>query len=83
MCIEQPIEWRTFSCRNNVSIPDVTDKRTVVKVINNKNGKPGYVLAEHDGRIWFAPECFAILPDQSAEEMQQLEREGIVNLEIV
>lgn len=78
MCIEQPLEWQMFSQREGIAIPDVGDPCTVISTVNNSNGKIGYVLQEYNQNVWFAPECFATLPEQSADEMQEENHETII-----
>lgn len=66
---------------------EIGDEVTAVDE-KRRNGHHYWEFAEFppekgDWPFWWRSECFAILPDQPADEMRELEREGIVNLERV
>lgn len=63
-------------------MPDIGDECTVINDFM-ENGKRYYSLAGYPKEFGYNAVCFAILPDQSADEMQEQEREGIVNIETV
>lgn len=64
--------------------PEVGDIDTVTDKYQSKQSRDFFYHLERFGeRYGYLADYFAILPDQSADEMQEQEREGIVNLEIV
>jgi hypothetical protein len=56
----------------------------ITEVINSKEyfGRQFYDLDGYP-EFWFLAECFATLPDSTADEMQEQSREAIVNIETV
>lgn len=60
--------------------PEIGDECTVIE--SNKRGELIYLtLAEHDYQFEYDSRAFATLPTADAEEIDQQEKEAIVNIE--
>lgn len=62
--------------------PEVGDIDLVTQTVS-RIGRVWYKLARFPQNWCYEVENFAILPDISADEMSEVEKEGIVNLETV
>lgn len=80
MCIDDS-EFKKNGGRN---CPTVGEECTVVEAWIDAfdNDDPVFEFAEYEGCI-FSQRYFAVLPDTTADEMADAEREAIVNLETV
>lgn len=59
------------------TIPQVGDEFTITE-LHRENGKDYYVLTIQGKRAAFDPMNFATLPGLSADEINELEKEGII-----
>jgi hypothetical protein len=68
-----------------VPCPAVGDELTVSKAWIDvfDNNDPVFFFIEYGNRHMFSQRFFATLPDESADIMQEAEREAIINLETV
>jgi hypothetical protein len=73
--------WINEECKS-APRPEVGDICEVVRVVDDKdaNGYQYYVLNEFKG-YRYRTDLFATLPEASADEMQEAQRESIVNIE--
>ena len=80
MCVDDS----EFKRNGNKDVPAVGDICTVtdsyVDVFDNND--PVYEFAEYSNHI-FSQRYFATLPDSTADDMKEVEKEAIVNLETV
>jgi len=61
--------------------PDVLEEDIVTgEFVKPSTGSKYYSLERFGDEVVFHAGCFAILPDESAEDMQAKEKEGIANL---
>jgi hypothetical protein len=68
---------------NNIPCPSFLEVVTISDIDNCPDGRPGYEFMEYGKNNWYSKEYFAPLsePDASADEMQEAEKEAIINLE--
>lgn len=66
-------------------VPKVGDVLNVIDAYIDKfdNNDPVYAFAEYGHNHIFSQRYFAILPEPSADDMAEAEKEAIVNLETV
>lgn len=82
LCINVPEEWKIFCPKYGIGHPDVGDECLVLKVHKNPGfGKNMFVLKGYNPKYGYAAVNFATLPDRDADEMLEVERESIVNIE--
>lgn len=81
ICVKPFNNQRIMDSCKNAPRPEVGDESTVTQTYWDEIAKANYhSLAEFPGYKYKA-DHFAILPNTSAHEMQEQEREAIVNLE--
>lgn len=81
MCVT-PILTTETGCENYPR-PEVGDKDTVIRVRPHWSGATYFTLVRFGDSIGFNTKHFATLPDASADEMAEVEKEAIANLETV
>lgn len=79
MCIEVKPHWPAIAAKYNTTFPEVMDECVVTEIDEDVEGIC-FTLAEHGPDCGFACECFAVLPDESASEIDEQEREGVSGL---
>lgn len=78
LCINE--DWKRSEATKNKLAPHFMEECEVVEVINSSIGK-WYQLEGYDTDTVFAADYFAILTEQSADEMSEEKREAIANIE--
>ncbi len=79
MCIEQPDTWIIIAGLTGNKIPDVGDECTVKNTRRCRCGQHDvYDLEEFPSPLGFQTECFAVMPDVDAYDLNAAEQEAIV-----
>lgn len=82
MCVND--NWITTPGKEHEPRPSVGDIDVVInEELDAEIGMVFYELERFGSRCWYRADMFAILPDQSADEMKEETHEAIVNLETV
>jgi hypothetical protein len=77
--MKQPYYWQILIAMFGGNVPDITDVCIVVETRKCGCGKHDvYELEGYYMASGFDPECFAILPEADADEMNDADREAIV-----
>jgi hypothetical protein len=80
MCVKPFNNNNIIEQCKNAPRPDVGDECQVTHTVMSRQGFNYYMLKEFPGYNYLSTH-FAILPEQSADQMQEENREAILNLE--
>jgi hypothetical protein len=84
MCVEQPIAWLALGYLMKYKVPQVGDECTVNNTRTCSCGSHDvYDLEEFPSPLGFQTECFAVMPEADADDINEIEQEAIVPAPVI